>query len=107
MITGIIDLVPEGSENAISREALLDKCELFGLAFNDRQMRKLIEDARKESVILNLSDGRGYFKPGKNDRDKLKHYIEQEHDRSISILRNLKMANNMLADIDSGRICFM
>ncbi len=104
MITGIIDLMPEGSENAISREALLNKCALFGLAFNDRQMRKLIEEARKESVILNLSDGRGYFKPGKNDKDKLRHYVNQEHDRSIAILRNLKMANNLLADYENGRI---
>ena len=97
MITGI-------SENAISREALLDKCELFGLAFNDRQMRKLIEDARAENCILNLSDGRGYFRPGRNDKDKLRHYINQEHDRSISILRNLKMAHNLLADMENERI---
>ena len=104
MITGIIDLVPEGSENAISRDSLLDKCELFGLASNDRQMRKLIENARKESVIICLSDGRGYFRPGRSDKDKLRNYINQEHDRSISILRNLKMANNLLADMECGRI---
>ena len=101
----VTSFIPIESENAITRENLLNKCIFAGLADNDRQMRKLIEDARKETVILNMQDGRGYFQPGKNDRDKLKHYVEQEHDRSISILRNLKMANNLLADIDNGRVC--
>ena len=104
MVTNIIDLIPTGSANAISREALLDKCILFGIALNDRAMRKAIENARKESVIICLSDGRGYFVPDKNDKDKLRHYINQEHDRSISILRNLKMANNLLSDMECGRI---
>lgn len=104
MVTNIIDLIPTGSDNAISREALLDKCILFGIALNDRAMRKAIENARKESVIICLSDGRGYFLPDKNDQDKLRHYINQEHDRSIAILRNLKMANNLLSDMENNRL---
>lgn len=104
MVTNIVDLIPKGSANAISREALLNKCTVFGLAFNDRQMRKLIEEARKEAVIICLCDGRGYFIPDKDDQDKLRHYINQEHDRSIAILRNLTMANNLLEDMECGRI---
>jgi len=104
MVTNIIDIIPKGSANAISREALLDKCILFGIALNDRAMRKAIEAARKENVVICLSDGRGYFVPDKNDKDKLRHYINQEHDRSIAILRNLKMANNLLEDMEVGRI---
>ena len=104
MVTNIIDLIPKGSDNAISRESLLDKCILFGIALNDRAMRKAIEDARKSVTILNMQDGRGYFLPGKNDQDKLRHYINQEHDRSISILRNLKMANNLLSDMENNRL---
>lgn len=103
MVTSILDIIPRGNGNAISREALLDKCILFGIAHNDRSMRKAIEEARGYSCILNLSDGRGYFVPDKNDKDKLRQYVEQEHDRSISILRNLKMANNMLADLEHNR----
>lgn len=104
MVTNIVDLIPKGSDNAISREALLDKCILFGIAINDRAMRKAIEDARKSHCVLNLSDGKGYFIPDKNDQDKLRHYINQEHDRSIAILRNLKMANNLLSDYENNRI---
>ena len=100
----IKDIIPVGSKNAITRKNLLDRCLCAGLAENDRQMRKLIENARKESVIICLSDGRGYFLPDKDDQDKLRHYINQEHDRSISILRNLKMANNLLSDMECGRI---
>ena len=58
----------------------------------------------KRQTILNMQDGRGYFIPDKSDKDKLRHYINQEHDRSIAILRNLKMAHNMLADMEHGRI---
>ena len=100
----VVDLIPKGSANAITRERLLDKCIFYGLALNDRQMRKLIEDARAENCILNLSDGRGYFVPDRNDKDKLRHYVNQEHDRSMTILRNLKMANSLLADMESNRI---
>ena len=104
MVTNIVDLIPKGSANAISREDLLNRCIIFGIAFNDRAMRKAIEDARKSVTILNMQDGRGYFLPDKNDHDKLRHYINQEHDRSISILRNLKMANNLLSDYENNRI---
>ncbi len=104
MVTNIVDLIPKGSDNAISREALLDKCILFGIALNDRAMRKAIEDARKSVTILNMQDGRGYFLPDKNDQDKLRHYINQEHDRSMTILRNLKMAKAMLEDMEANRL---
>ena len=97
-------LIPVGSQNAISRDDLLDKCILFGIAYNDRAMRKAIEDARARNCILNMQDGRGYFIPDKSDKDKLRHYINQEHDRSIAILRNLKMANNLLDDLEHNRI---
>lgn len=104
MVTNIIDLIPKGSDNAISREALLDKCIWSGIALNDRAMRKAIEDARKSVTILNMQDGRGYFLPDKNDQDKLRHYINQEHDRGLSILRNLNMANNLLSDMENNRL---
>ena len=100
----IQELIPKGSQNSISRSQLLADCRNYGIAETDRQMRKLIEDARKESVIICLCNGKGYFIPDKSDKDKLRHYINQEHDRSIAILRNLKMANNLLADLERGAI---
>lgn len=100
----ISDLIPMGKRNAIKREELLYRCKMFGLATNDRGMRKLIEDARKENCILNLQNGSGYFRPTKDDLPELRHYIAQEKDRSMAILHNLKMAKNLLEDMEVGRI---
>lgn len=100
----IENLIPKGKNNAISRMELLNRCILHGLANNDRSMRRLIEESRKENVILNLSNGKGYFIPDKEDLSDLRHYIAQEKCRSISINRNLKMASNLLADMECGRI---
>lgn len=100
----ITDVIPFGKKNAIKREELLYRCKMYGLATNDRGMRKLIEDARKENVILNLQTGAGYFRPTKDDLPELRHYVEQERDRSMTILSNLKMARNLLEDIECNRI---
>ena len=100
----ITDVIPFGKKNAIKREELLYRCKMYGLATNDRGMRKLIEDARKENVILNLQTGAGYFRPTKDDLPELKHYIAQENDRSMAILHNLKMARNVLEDMEVGRL---
>lgn len=100
----ISDLIPMGKANAIKREELLYKCKMLGLATNDRGMRKLIEDARKENCILNMQNGAGYFIPTKDDLPELRHYVEQERDRSLTILSNLKMARNLLEDMEVGRL---
>jgi len=99
----IIDIIPLGKKNAIKREDLLEKCQFYGIAKSDREMRRIISEERINSVILNGQDGNGYFRPTKDDLSELRHYINQEHDRSIAILRNLKMANNMLADLEHSR----
>ena len=100
----IIDIIPKGSKNAISRSYLLTLCKEYGIADNDREMRRLIEKERATNCIICLSDGKGYYIPDENDKDKLRHYINQEHGRSISIMRNLKMANNLLEDMEVGRV---
>ena len=101
----IQDLIPIGSEKAITRNDLLEKCQLFGIAGNDRQMRSMIEQARKNTVILNMQDGRGYFRPSVADKDKLKHYVSQESDRYISIAVNQKIARALLEDMEHERLC--
>ncbi len=100
----ITDLIPRGSKNAISRAYLLSLCKEHGIAESDRKMRKLIEDTRKEFCIICLSDGKGYFIPAKDDIKELRHYIAQEKDRSKSILKNLRVANAVLEDLEYGRV---
>ena len=100
----IVDLIPYGKENAVNREDLLNRCILHCIAYSDRGMRKQIEDARKNTVILNMQNGAGYFRPTKDDLPELRHYIAQEHDRSMAILHNLKMAKNVLEDMEADRL---
>lgn len=54
----IIDLIPYGKENAISRE---DLSSASGL--KDRDMRDTLEGERPDYSILNMQDGKGYFRP--------------------------------------------
>lgn len=104
MAKSITDIIPRGSKNAISRAYLLSLCKEHGIAKSDREMRRQIEQARKVDVILNLSDGRGYFIPDEQDKDKLRTYLKQESDRYKSVIRNLHIARAMLEDLEYGRV---
>ena len=104
MAKNIAEIIPIGKKNAIKRQMLLTLCKAEGLAKNDREMRRQIEQARKGNVVINLSNGAGYFIPDKSDIADLRHYIAQEKDRSLSILHNLEMAKSLLADMEKGRV---
>ena len=63
----IIDFIPVGRENAISRKMLTEKCVAAGLidkntSDKDRAMRRIVEKARIDYTILNVSDGNGYYR---------------------------------------------
>lgn len=104
MAKSIVDLIPVGKANAIERGQLHNLCKVYGIADSDREMRKLMQRAKGSNVILNMQDGSGYFRPGKDDKEELRHYIMQEAQRSITILQNLEMAKNLLSDMEKNRI---
>lgn len=90
----ILDYIPTGSKNAVSRYYL---CRVTGL--DDRTVRDAIHAARRKIPILNMQDGRGYFIPDMNiqyDRDLLKWYVRQEESRLRSIGWALKSARKTL-----------
>lgn len=90
----ITDYIPTGRENAISRA---DLCRLTGLA--DRQVRENIAQARRNTPIINLQDGDGYFIPDPTDSGdmaQLRRYVKQEEARLKSIGWSLKAARKML-----------
>lgn len=95
---GIADLIPYGRENAISREELLRHYE-----GTDRGMRRELQEARKTEVIVNLSDGSGYFRPA--DKYELQAFIAQETARARSIEKTVRVAKKKLAEID-GQLAF-
>ena len=107
----IVDLIPIGRENAISRKMLVQLCVQNGLveeylsdSGKDRVMRRLIEHARIDYTILNLSDGRGYYRPSKEDLMELQKYIRQEESRAKSTFKNLSMAKKLYEDYKTGRL---
>ena len=88
----IIDFIPIGHENAISRKEL---CRLTGL--NDRKIREEIAKARESACICNMSDGAGYYIP--EQLAEITDYINQESARARSIFKALKgarIAKNMM-----------
>ena len=76
----IIDYIPIGRENAISRRML---CNITGLP--DRQMRKEIERTRQQYAILNSQDGSGYYQPSAEEKPLVERWIRQERHRSQQI----------------------
>lgn len=72
----IVDYIPFGKENAISRQQLE---RVTGLS--DRDVREAISLARRNTVILNLSNGKGYFQPIQGEDDLVVKYFKQEGSR--------------------------
>ena len=88
----IISLIPQGKVNAISRTELRYMTKL-----NDRVMRELIEqERRKGAIILNLQDGRGYYRPAPDEMDDVRRQYKQNDRRAKSILVQQKYLRRTL-----------
>ena len=48
---------------------------------NQREVRRLISIARREEVILNMQDGKGYFRPDDTEQYLVKDWLNQEENR--------------------------
>ena len=90
-VINIIDYIPEGSERAISRK---DLCRLTGLT--DRNVRNLIEAARRETIIISNTDGSGYWlypeDPTEHEKEMLYKFVKQQESRAKSIFYALRPA---------------
>lgn len=96
--TEIVSFVPVGHRNAIGRKNL---SLLTGKS--DRDVRRMIHEARRVTVILNLLDGSGYFRPDMNDPEDvmyLRRYIQQEESRLKSCEWALKAAREAIRGHD-------
>lgn len=85
----IIDYIPKGSKNAVTRQRLAD---LTGL--KDREIRKEIARARREHCICNSQNGAGYYIP--ESVGEAKRYVEQETHRLKSIGWSMKGAREYI-----------
>lgn len=107
----IIDLIPVGRDNAISRDYLVTLCVQKGLVdqklrpeSRDRAMRRLLEKARLDYTVLNLSRGEVYYRPSRDDLQDLQRYIRQEENRAKSTFRNISNAKALYEDYKRGRL---
>mgnify|MGYP006927162435 FL=1 len=94
----IVDYIPFGKENAISRQQLE---RVTGLS--DRDVREAISLARRNTVILNLSNGKGYFQPIQGEEDDLVvKYFKQEDSRLKRIGWSLMATRRRVKEIQNG-----
>ena len=91
----IIEYIPKGLENAITRK---DLCNITGL--NDRVMRERIEEARRNTIIISNPDGSGYWiypdNPTDEEQAHLCRYVKQQESRAKSIFYALYPARQRM-----------
>lgn len=94
----ILEYIPYGKEKAITGR------ELAGmLNMSLRDVRRAIADARKETPIINLQDGNGYYRT--DEKEELYRYILQENARAMQILKNIQVATKEYNRI-TGQLTF-
>lgn len=92
----ILDLIPTGKANAVTRAQL---CAHTGLS--DRAVRKLIELARIDgAIIINAQDGAGYY-ISDNPVD-IRRQIATNNSRAMTILKQQKCLRRRLAEIENA-----
>ena len=88
----IIDIIPFGAENAISRAELAEKSGM-----SDRRMRLEIQRQRDNGeLILNDQRGGGYYRVGTDDLDALHRQYKQDTARAMAILKRRKAMREIL-----------
>lgn len=92
----ILDLIPYGKQNAVSRSDLVKQSRL-----SDREVREEISQLRRETPILSF--GGGYFRPTKEEKPLVEKWIKQETARGKSIFWSMKGARDKLKQTALGR----
>lgn len=84
-------LIPFGRENAVSREALAEK-----MGMGDRAMRKAIERARAEGLMIcNEQEENGGYYQSNNVNELLRQY-RRDTARALSVLKRRKPMRDAL-----------
>ena len=93
----IEEYIPTGKDNAISRRQLVTLTRL-----TDRDVRRLINLARRTTVIISADDGSGYYLP--TEYEELRQYYARESARAGDIYKNLRVVAALMEDMEHGRI---
>lgn len=84
-----VEYIPQGYKNAVSRQYLRDMT-----GNTDRTNRREIKES--DELILNLQDGKGYFKPGLDEDRLVRAFIRQEESRIREIRKTVTKAKRYL-----------
>ena len=91
----IINFIPTGHKNAITRYALQTVTHL-----GDRKIRELIAEVNANDnpgeLIINLQDGKGYFRPAPGEDDLVRIWQATERSRGASVNENVRAAEAYL-----------
>lgn len=85
----VLDSIPFGKDQAITRDALAAKVGL-----SDRVLRKAIEEIRRTHIILNDQDGKGYYRS--YDLNEIYRAYRQERSRALAIMYRMKHMRTLL-----------
>ena len=104
-----IGLLSFGEENAIKRSDLAAMCVGAGLIDKDckdkdRSMRRLLERARRDYVILNDCKGLGYYRPTPKELSRLARSNTRERGRAIEVFKSTKMSCALEDDYKHDRM---
>lgn len=89
----IVDYIPFGRENAVTRAQLRSRTGI-----DDRTIRDMIAAARRDTVILNMQDGKGYFRPLPEEINYVKAHERQESARIMSQIKGLEFERRMIRE---------
>lgn len=91
----ILDYIPTGHKNAVSRRWLQTATRL-----NDRKIRDMISavntGGEDNELIINLQDGKGYFQPAENEKNLVRNWIAIESSRTAENRLNVDAAKRYL-----------
>ena len=90
----ICDFIGTGKENAVTRGELVAILNL-----PDRQVRKLIQEARtRGEIIINDQDGAGYYLS--DDLGEMKRQLALNQSRAVSVLRQQKYLRQKIREAE-------
>lgn len=103
-----VELIPEGEENAISRQLLTQLCINAGLIREsskdaDRAMRKLLHSARIAHSILTKTGG-GYYRPTADEWKQIEKHRQSEKKRALNTLASVSYDAKLYEDYYKNRI---
>lgn len=90
----ILKFIPFGQENAVTAS----KLTIYTGIKDKRKIRRLISQARRHSVILNLQDGKGCFRPTDEELDLVERFKKQEQSRAKKIFWSLRGCNEFIKE---------